>query len=286
MCGEDCESQMARTIALYGPSGSGKTTQAGEYAKFIRKTAGKLTRLNSSDLGGYDSILPLVDLGIVEPNCLGEGEDPWAWINAAVGGEDLAPEIGLVVFDSAVSMGEALLVACADAVTEGRQIGTRPGQSFTVSKGLKVGSNTDSQYLVIQQFLLKMMWKSSWLTKRGIDVLWTFTPYTGEAADKSPIFGPKLVGKALTPEIPKWFKYTFRLVVIPQQDAPARHVLYLQEQPELGGMGISVGNSRYPLDAGTPLPALIEPASITEAIRLIELGQEEAKERIREELGI
>lgn len=57
---------------IYGPSGSGKTTQIGRAARFIfKKTAklygkGKITRLVTADPGGYKTIDPYVNLGVVQ----------------------------------------------------------------------------------------------------------------------------------------------------------------------------------------------------------------------------
>ena len=46
------------------------------------------------------------------------------------------------------------------------------------------------------------------------------------------------------------------------------------------------GNARYSLDASTPLPLSVEPASLVEALRLIEGGAEEAESNLRLELGL
>ena len=54
----------------------------------------------------------------------------------------------------------------------------------------------------------------------------------------------------------------------------------------MGGLATSFGNARYPLDATSILPPYIEPASLTEALRLIELGQAEAEDVLRQELGV
>src|SRR6185503_19603605 len=117
----------------------------------------------------------------------------------------------LAIFDSGTSQSEALLSACAHSEW---QIGQRPNQKFTVSRGkrsLVVPTNTDAHYGVVQSFMLDAIWKSTWLTRKGIDVLWTFSVLRGEELDRTPILGPKLAGKALTAAIPKWFKYTFLL---------------------------------------------------------------------------
>lgn len=278
---------MPRTIALYGDSGSGKTTQAGEYVKYIRKTRGLNSVLFTSDMGGYDSLNPLVSLGVLEPIELGPKDDPWIWIDDAVSGAKLDPsKHGLAIFDSGTSQSEALL----SAITKSEfQIGQQRTQRFTVTRGeksLNVGINNEAHYGVVQGFLLDAIWKSTWLKTKGIDVLWTFSVHRGEEQDRTPILGPKLAGKALTAAIPKWFNYCWRIASIPVDGGPPRHLLYTAEVPELAGLGHSFGNSRIPLGADIEIPAVIEPASIITVLELIDQAQKEATERARLEMGL
>jgi hypothetical protein len=285
---------IGRTIAKYGDTGSGKTTLDGELAKYHYKTSGRRSRLYTSDMGGYQSLLPLVTLGVIEVVSLNESDDPWVWINNAVAGRladgtDPSLEgIAACFFDSGSSMSEALLADCARLSAEGKELGGRPAPKFSVKgKGgvLKIGTNVDSHYMVVQSFLLDKIWRSTYLAKdNGVDVVWNFSVHRGENANETPVLGPKLAGKALTAAIPKWFDYTFRVVSIPQLDGPALHRLYMQEQPE--GMSVTFGNSRYPLDATTPLPVYVEPASIVNALALIDQGQAEALSNLKEELGM
>ena len=282
---------MGRTVALFGDSGSGKTTQGGEFAKHTYKERGKKSVYYGADLGGHDSIAPLVRLGVVEVRPFGPSDDPWDWAMAAAECKDLGDDIGLVIFDSATSMSEALLNSCAKLSASGKDIGGRPAPKFKINRATEgtmvVGSNVDSHYMVVQNFMLDVIWRSTWLAReRDVDVLWTFSVHRGEKADETPILGPKLAGKALTASIPKWFNYTFRIASIPQENQASRHLLYLQEQPDLGGFGMSFGNSRYPIDSTTPLPPIIEPASISEALNLIQGGQDEADATLRAELSL
>lgn len=277
-----------RTIALFGDTGAGKTAQIGEYAKHIFKTRGQRTLLRAADLGGVDTIEPLIRKGIIIPTYSTQEEDPWIETNNFSVAKGVDPkEIGLIATDSATSLGEGLL----NWITkQPHQIGQQKTQKFTVNGGsnqtLTVGANNESHYGLVQNFLLDCIWRSTWLTLKGYDVLWTFGLDRSEKQDSTPVLGPKLAGHALTSSIPKWFKYCFRLVSLPVAGAPARHLLYLQEQPDMNGMGMSFGNARYPLDASTPLPAVIEPASIVEAFRLIEQGQAEADAALEREMGM
>lgn len=271
-----------RTISLYGDSGAGKTTLGGEYAKHKFKTEGLRTYLNSADLGGADSIQPLINLDVVRIATPGVDDDPFVWINNAVS-RPRQPEEGCRIFDSGTSMGEALLQQVRKS---NWKVGTQATQKFKVAENLSVEANNQAHYGIVQSFLLEMMWKSTWIANEGVDVIWTFAVERGENEENIPIVGPKVAGKALTAAMPKWFKYTFRVVSIPVAGSAPRHVLYIQEQPGENGLAVSFGNARYPLDADTLLPATIEPASLVEALRLIENGQEEAQANIARELGI
>ena len=275
-----------RTIALYGDTGSGKTTQIGVLAKWhFKRTQGQgTTLLRTCDRGGYRSLEPLVRLGIIRVEEMGPSDDPWTWANDTASGSRLGTGDVFLAIDSATGLGEFIL----DHITkESRQIGQQKTQRFQVAKDLQVGINNESHYGLVQGFMRDMMWKSTWLTHKGVDVLWTFAMLRGEKQDDTPVLGPMVAGKALTVAIPKWFERTFRLVSIPGADGePPRHALHLQEQPGFAGTGMSFGNARHPLDATTPLPAVIEPADLTQALELGEQGQEEAFNALKEELGL
>ena len=276
---------MGRTICLFGDTGSGKTTLGGELAKDGFKRRRTRTLLNTADMGGFASIKPLVSVGVVEVNSPVIDTDPWLWINKAVSTPPPS-DVGLVIFDSATSMSEALLSYIAKS---DMKVGAQNTQKFVVTKGketLTVGANNMNHYGVVQTFMLDMIWKSTWLSKFGVDVLWTFSTDRGENTLDQPLVGPKLAGHALTAAIPKWFNYTFRVASIPVVDSAPRHVLYLQEQSENGGAVMGFGNARYSLDATTPLPLSVEPASLVAALDLIEGGAVEAEDNLRAELGL
>lgn len=285
-------SSIGRTFCLYGESGSGKSTQIGELARYVYQKTKKKTILNTSDRGGFDSLGAMVRKNIILPNELGPDDDAWIYTDDAVTGKSIAEDVGLVAFDSGTSLGEALLSACSHSDF---QIGQQKTQRFTVSrpattgsaspKTLNVSINNEAHYGVVQGFLLDAIWKSTWLTRKGIDVIWTFGVHRGEEQDRTPIIGPKLAGKALTASIPRWFRYTFRLDLIPQEGETPIHRLYLSSQPELAGLGKAFGNARYPLGV-TPLPPFVEPADLPKALELIAKGQAEADELLEQQLGV
>jgi len=271
------------TFDLFGESGSGKTTQAGELAKFVRRERKKNTVLVTSDLGGYDCIAPLVRANVVRVVELEPDSDPWIWVDQAASGSVLEADDGFIIFDSGTSIGEMLLEACRESKV---QMGQQRTQKFSVSQGSKnltVSLNNEAHYGLVQGFMLSAIWKSTWLTRKGIDVMWTFSVHRGEEQDRTPILGPKLAGKALTAAAPKWFKYTFRIASIPREGNAPLHRLYLTEYPDLAGLGHSFGNARVPLGT-TELPPYIEPASIPGALKIIGERQEEADRLLKEEL--
>lgn len=273
------------TLELIGDSGSGKTTQGGELAKHVYKTRKKRTILHTADRGGYDSIAPLERAGILIVDELGEHDDPWIWVNRAVNGSQTTDDIGLEIFDSGSSYSDVLLTACAKSDW---QIGQQKTQKFVVSKGeqnLTVAINNPAHYGTVQQFMLEKIRNSTWLTHRGVDVMWNFVLHRGEGQDRVPILGPKLCGSALTPFLPKEFRLTFRIDAVPQEGTQPVHRLYLCEHPELAGMGHSFGNARFPLGVD-PLPLYLEPASLPEALRLIEEGQTQADALLKQEFGL
>lgn len=270
------------TIELIGDSGSGKTTQGGELAKYVFSKRRKRTILHTCDRGGYDSIAPLERAGLISVDEYGPEDDPWIWVDSCVNGSKLKDDTGLVILDSGSSMSDLLMEACHKSEF---QIGQQRTQKFAVSRGkqqLTVSINNEAHYGVVQGFMLESIRKSSWMTRRGVDVLWTFVLWRGEAQDRSLILGPKLAGKALTPFIPKEFRYTFRISSIPIEGQEPMHRLYLTEHPELAGLGHSFGNARYPLGV-TPLPPYLEPASIAKALELIEEGQHQADNLLKAE---
>jgi hypothetical protein len=282
--------RIGRTICLFSDTGGGKTTQLGVYAKWLWRNRQKRLRYAGMDKGGFQTIEPFMDLGLIVPDLLGEEEDPWVYLTDRAEGKTLSPDDGAIAYDSGTSASEALLQSCARLSANGQDIGGRPAPKMIIGKGkadaIKIGTNVDSHYMVVQGFMLDCIWRSTWLTRKGVDVIWTFGVHRGEKEDQTTILGPKLAGKALTPHMPKWFNYTFMLQAIPVEGQAARHVLWLQPQPVLGGVGMSVSNARVALDATEQLPASIEPADLGLALDLIEAGRDSAKASIAAELGL
>lgn len=65
---------------LYGPSDTGKTAQIGRMALYVWKKYHKRTRLISADGGGWETLRPLISIGLIEPFSLLGLTAPGEWI--------------------------------------------------------------------------------------------------------------------------------------------------------------------------------------------------------------
>ncbi len=284
------------TVLLFGPTGSGKTAQIGEIAEYLKKEHGLGTRLYSCDPGGWLTIAPYVELGIIElvPYF---GDNPWYWINAAVSGNKLVdgkfvpgidPKIGLYAFEGMTSMADRVMLWMSGASAKGVNIGGGGAFSFTAGEGaekMKIGSSNMAHYSVAQQQIYEKSAQSQLLP--GM-VLWTAGDRRGEDDANGGVVGPQVAGKALTGEVPRWFNLTFRIATEQNIGQPTKHVLYTDAHTEMNAkMAKGISNARIPLAGGeVKIPDKIEPASVVEVIKLLNKRQGSAKDAIRKRLGL
>jgi hypothetical protein len=289
-------SRCKRSILLYGDSGDGKSAQLGELAKHLYKTTGKKTLVYSGDGGGYLTIQPLINLGVIQIVDCTTWERPFEWLNKIVQGmipnpsgagwvSALTDEIGGVDYEGLTGSGELLMQDLAEQTAKGANIGGGPNISFTQGE-VKVGGNNMAHFGVVQSRLSAAVAQSQRLP---VDyVCWTALARRGQDQDTmATILGPQAVGKALTSEIPRWFQLCFRLMAVPANPVlktKAEHRLYLRDHNDPTAAGAkSLGNDRVPMGA-TPLPEFISPASVVEALALVDKAVIEAEAKLREEL--
>lgn len=294
------------TICLYGPSQSGKTTQLGVLAEDEFRRTQRVTRLYTADPGGAVSLTPYFKLGVIEPVNLKGIPRPWEWLDKIVQGmlPEMTPSgvrwqldaerngrVGVWAYDSGTGIGDELMLDQSAKAAMGVHLGgQRP--NFQVREGdVSVTGYAPAHYGNAQTVLAQKI-KQSFLLPGT--VVWTFTARAGKDEDGqgTPTFiGPQLVGNALTPEIPRWFLYTFRLVTIPANAAlevSEEHRLYLKPCADAttGAAGAVLTNNRAPLDAASAVPAYISPASVVEALALLKKAEAEAEAAIAARLGI
>lgn len=278
-------------ILIYGGSGEGKSTLIGEYAKWLYKTKKLKTRLYAADKGGFVTLQPLIDVGVVLTEEL--SGDPWIWINNATRGNvrdekgnwvsGIKDEIGCYAFDGMAGISEALGLNISEQAVKGVKIGM---SAFVFNAGaLKIATIDQGHYNIIQQRMLAEIWQSQTLPGT---LIWTAPVKKDESDTAAQVLGPLLFGKALTAAIPRWFKYTFRVASVAQPSGPAEHVLYLDSHlDQNAGMAMAMANARVPLEgASVVIPSIIKPASLVAALDILNKRQEAAKVELKKELGL
>jgi len=279
-------------------SGDGKSALVGEYAEFIYRTEQKKTRLYNADPGGWQTIKPYVDLGIIDlVDCLGYPY-PWEWLDAISKGKVPTPDgkwvldearnadIGCYAFEGFTGIADVLMQDLARKAGAGNNVGGQaPPVKFT-ERETKVAGNSPTHYGTVQTQLTMACQESFHLGE--VDIIWTALARRANDNDTgSPILGPQIVGKALTSEVPRWFVYTFRVMGMPADaltKSPERHILFFNDHTDINTPGAKgLGNSRIPLGS-TPIEP-IEPASLVLALETIQSKSREAEAAIRGRLA-
>lgn len=294
---------MATTILLYARTGAGKTAQLGLLAEDVKKRTGKNTRIYYTDRGGYDVIMPYVDLGIIELVLL-EKSDIWVFIDKACKGYtrnkdgkwtiDAAANanIGCYAFESAHSMAKQLQQNMEAKAGKGVVIGGDTNTSFTVegdNEKLVVGATKGFQkYAIPQQTINNAMMESQKLDAEY--VVWTAgVNKDDDDINSGKIIGPLIIGNAMTGIAPGDFNYTFRMDFVPAKGADAaRHMIYLGPSTDTNaGNATALGNIRRPLDAPKLTQNVVEPADIVKALKIVrEDAAKAAKEAIQRRLAL
>lgn len=285
------------TIMLFGSTGAGKTPLIGELAEYYYLHYKLKTRLYASDKGGWESVKPYVNLGVIDvvPLC----GDVLEWINNSVKGMKLVngkwvdgidPDIGMYAYEGITSMCDEIMVWEAAQAAKGINIGGPAPNSFSFGKDkelVKVGGNNMGHYKVAQNFIYERSTQSQYLPGT---VIWSAGDSRGDDDAVGGVVGPQAAGKALTPEIPRWFKYCFQVAAEVSPGSPTEHVLYLDHHTDMQskGMAKAISNARVPLAGGlqAPIPPSIKPASLVKALELINDRQGAAQDEIALRLGI
>ena len=285
-----------KTILIYGRTRSGKSSQLGELAEHVYKTLGLKTIVYTIDKGGYDVLIPYITLGVIQV-VEQLATSPWIFMDKAVkglvrdsNGKWATPSgnIGMFAYEGLTPFADALMTDMAKKAAAGTNIGGGGNVSFKdTSEGetLTIGGHNMAMYGICQSRMTDAVWESQKLNAPYI--LWTASASKDDDLNAGgKVIGPAMVGKALTAEIPRWFNLTFRLDALPAQTGkPERHILYLGNNVDISaGNAVGLGNTRACMDAA-PLPASIEPASVVQALQLIEKSQSEALEKIKSRLS-
>lgn len=225
-----------QSVLVYGISGVGKTTQIGKAAEFVYNKTGKKTRLASTSGGGWGSIDPQVELGIVEPCYLLNRKYPYETLQRMSRGwwpEDandsdsplVEPskqkswaDVGALAFDSVTEGAEWVMRYSVEAEAKGviRISGQQPAAKFQEHQGGDFfGSPSMGMYGTIQNYFGQFVAQSTAIPGRYI--FWTALELKGtDENTRLPLYGPEIIGKAKTSGAPAWFNHVLHLCFVGQ----------------------------------------------------------------------
>ena len=215
------------TLVLYGPTGSRKTSQIGEFAKYIYEKTGKVTRLVSTDGGGWAPIQDLINAGIIdawrltdEPQLLNAitAASRGAWPKNLKNGirtpgavfvpspAQLATElkgVGAYAVEGWFSIASAVM---RFLVSQGRKINEDVVSKFTETSDFgefSFGAPSRGHYGFVQSFILDVIRNFSSLPVERV----LYTSLEGKGEDKLTKglqYGPAVAGSAITAAIPQY----------------------------------------------------------------------------------
>ena len=230
---------------IYGQSGLYKTSNCGWAAKRWWDKWGLTTRWVGADNGGWETVQPLVDAGIIEawpirlwPNqietldlaCQGywpkDLTDPLKGFNAPDALR--SSKVGLYVFEGLTSFGDMIMSGIRK---EGKSLSQDPNYVLKDGATTYYGSNM-ANYGFVQDRIGDFVTKTH-MIPRVEKVLWTALEGRGEDKDtKAPIYGPSIEGKKATGKASQWFGNTLHMEAYAKdirEDSEARQISFTTE---------------------------------------------------------
>jgi hypothetical protein len=230
---------MTTTITLgpkadlcYGRTGSTKTSQVGNLSEYIWEKFGKRTRLVSASPGGWK---PIEHLVVAEDNPDGFIEAQhlslmtpfpletitrycqgwWPDKTGKLAKSDLS-NIGAYAFEG-MSDFATLVMSNLLGRTDISIPGT-PKESFVQDRGsaegMRWGFSGMAHYGFIQQRVYEMVTTSNHLPVNK--VLWTAYDTDAKDSNKRQIYGPMIIGEAMTAQAGGWFGAMLHMTLVPQ----------------------------------------------------------------------
>ena len=297
-------SKCRESTLIYGVSGSGKTTQVQELALWVQHKTGKKTRLVSASGGGWTSIIPAVESGLVVPTYIRGRSHPVETLNKMTQGwwpqdpnDPASPlispnqqkdwnDIGGYAFDSMTEACEWMMSFMTNAEAAGTfKISAQPmkfkdGDTY-------FGSPSMAHYGNIQTRISDFVSNSKGL--RDMYVMWTALEL--KATDDNtrlPLYGPDVSGRAKTAIAPAWFDNTLHLYITGQGGLKKGHAvrkLYLTthfEDDQIPFVAKNRGHFSF------PLPECLEgeECSLYKFMELLEASQAKASAQFKERVKI
>lgn len=294
---------------LYGDSGEGKTTQCGSWAQAVYEKTGKKIRYYTAEPGGVETIGHLIDAGIVEsfdvstrPNFTEavEQASQGYWPDHVDPAKLLAPstktwdDIGGLIYEGGTSFGEQLMEEMRIKAANNEISGVeKPPQQYT-SGNLRVAGSGMAHYGMAQARVRRAITQSQRLP---VHILWTCreTKATDDEmiSGYKEIFGPQIVGQAMTPHVSAWFGKTLHVDVVKEQayderlkktvERPVRRVFFKTHFYE-GNKTPYVANPRVPASVAEELPESVVATDLTmvEFLATIDILKAKAIEKLKQ----
>lgn len=279
-------------LLIMGDTGAGKTGQIGLLAEYLYVLSGgtKKTVLFTMDEGGFLTIKPLVDLGVIEIVKHDGKMPPWIWVSHALKGEALEngewvkktdPETcALAAYEGLTAFSEFMLedLSRHSATHPTQTVGGDSAwqfQSTYEGETIKMASNTMSHYGLVQMRIMHEILKA----KPGVPSIWTSVLTRSTDPLGGGILGPQTVGKSQAPTIPRLFDLSFRIDAETNGDQPSTHTLFLETHEDKAARGARVNvNTRVPLSGGNVIVTTkFAPANIIVALQQLQARHEAAK---------
>jgi hypothetical protein len=295
-------SKVEESILVYGVSGAGKTTQVQELAKWVHNLNGKLTRLVSCSGGGWTSIQPAVNAGIVIPTYIRTRDFPVETLDKMTKGwwpadvndpaSSLLPpdkqkdygNIGGYAFDGITEACEWMMSYINSQEAAGKIKISAQSSKFK-DGATEYGAPSLAHYGNIQTRIADFVSNSKGL--RGMYLMWTALEL--KATDDNtrlPIYGPDISGKAKTAIASAWFDNTLHLYLTGAgglKKGPSVRRLYLSTHFEDDQIPFVAKNRGHYY---APLPEFLEgkDCSVANFLRLLEESHVKATAQFMSEI--
>lgn len=225
---------------VYSNTGVGKTSWVGSWARWVKKETGKGVLYYTAEIGNVDTIGDLVDSGLLTVVDIGSMAYPAEALEYATNGftftsdgkpiapsSDLYEVYGGFAYEGGTSFGECLLEELRVKSAKNEIIGAEKAPQQYTSGELKIAGSNQTHYGIVQGRLRRAIQAS---LKLPVHIIWTCREVKVSDEDKASgfkeIYGPQLVGNAMTPHIPSWFGKTIHLDVVKQGTSTVRKAFY------------------------------------------------------------
>lgn len=296
------------SLCVYGPSGVGKTTQVMELALYTRARFGKATRLVSCTGGGWSSIQPAIDEGLVLPTFIADRLSPVETVDRLSKGwwpadpmdpsSPLVPPekqpsfdgIGATAFDCGSEICEWFMQSMIAKEAAGQIRMSTEGLAARFKDGdTNYATPSRAHYGTIQNLIAAFIRQSKGLTDQY--VLWTFLEQRGQDENtRVPVYGPAIIGQKKSDVAPAWFDDTLHLCFIPVMNNKSKE---LENERRMYLTQHTVGDDPVPFLAKTRIPSGVKRPdflvgsqfSMYQYLSILEKSNIEGREQLKQRLN-